>query len=343
MSRGSSPGQNLRVARCRQRGVAVVTALLLTTLAVTIVASVFWQQQVQVRAVENQRLQSQTQWVMRAALDWTRIILREDARTTAVDQLGESWAVPLPETRLDDYIGNGSGGEQEVSGTLSGYVIDAQSRYNLTNLSQGGTVNPQELIIFRRLLGFLSINPSLADATATAISATQMPTDTAPLTPQEQTGLKANGNPGLATISKSSAANSHNQQARLIHNEDLITVPGYTPAIIEKLKNYVVILPIPTAVNVNTAGREVLAAKANFSLEQASALIASRTRSYFVNIQDFRNRAQSNAALSEQDLSVKTNFFLVFDKVHWDRANLNMEALVYRKNSGNTTVSWLRD
>ena len=42
--------------RYRQRGVAVVTALLLTTLAVTIVASLFWQQQVQVRSIENQRL-----------------------------------------------------------------------------------------------------------------------------------------------------------------------------------------------------------------------------------------------------------------------------------------------
>jgi general secretion pathway protein K len=43
----------------RQRGVAVVTALLLTTLAITIVASLFWQQQVQVRSIENQRMQLQ--------------------------------------------------------------------------------------------------------------------------------------------------------------------------------------------------------------------------------------------------------------------------------------------
>ena len=56
--------------RTRQRGVAVVTALLLTTLAVTIVASLFWQQQVQVRSMENQRLQSQTKWIQRGALDW---------------------------------------------------------------------------------------------------------------------------------------------------------------------------------------------------------------------------------------------------------------------------------
>jgi general secretion pathway protein K len=43
----------------QQSGVAVVTALLLTTLAITIVASLFWQQQVQVRSIENQRYQLQ--------------------------------------------------------------------------------------------------------------------------------------------------------------------------------------------------------------------------------------------------------------------------------------------
>ena len=60
------------IHRGQQHGVAVVTALLLTTLAVTIVASLFWQQQVQVRSIENQRLQLQKQWVLRGALDWAR-------------------------------------------------------------------------------------------------------------------------------------------------------------------------------------------------------------------------------------------------------------------------------
>ena len=85
----------------RQRGVAVITALLLTTLAITIVASLFWQQQVQVRSIENQRLQLQKQWILRGALDWAGLILREDAKHSSVDDLNETWAGPLAETRLD--------------------------------------------------------------------------------------------------------------------------------------------------------------------------------------------------------------------------------------------------
>src|SRR6476661_764333 len=110
----------------RQRGVAVVTALLLTTLAVTIVASLFWQQQVQVRAIENQRLQLQKEWILRGALDWARLILREDARDSQVDSLDEPWAVPLSETRLDQDVENGREAGKDSHATLSGQIVDAQ-------------------------------------------------------------------------------------------------------------------------------------------------------------------------------------------------------------------------
>ncbi|MFM8464112.1 MAG: type II secretion system minor pseudopilin GspK, partial [Burkholderiaceae bacterium] len=86
--------------RKKYRGVAVVTALLLTTLAVTIVASLFWQQQLQVRSIENQRLQLQQQWVLRGALDWARLILREDGRNSVIDDLNEPWSTPLAPIQL---------------------------------------------------------------------------------------------------------------------------------------------------------------------------------------------------------------------------------------------------
>src|SRR5438034_11419561 len=88
----------------RRRGVAIVTALLLTTLAVTIVASLFWQQQVQVRSIENQRLQLQKNWILRGALDWASLILRAGGRQSTIDHLGQPWATPLADTRLDQYV-----------------------------------------------------------------------------------------------------------------------------------------------------------------------------------------------------------------------------------------------
>ena len=77
----------------RQRGVAVVTALLLTTLAITIVASLFWQQQVQVRSIENQRLQLQKQWILRGAIDWARTKYGDQSAEGVLDGGGTTYAL----------------------------------------------------------------------------------------------------------------------------------------------------------------------------------------------------------------------------------------------------------
>src|SRR3989304_4381245 len=133
--RPAPPGARPKAFRIhRQRGVAGITALLLTTLAITIVASLFWQQQVQVRSIENQRLQLQKQWVLRGALDWAGLILREDAKHSSIDNLDEPWAVPLAETRLDQYIESGHADTDIADATLSGGISDAQARYNPTKL-----------------------------------------------------------------------------------------------------------------------------------------------------------------------------------------------------------------
>ena len=107
----------------RQQGVAVITALLLTTLAITIVASLFWEQQVQVRPIENQRLQLQSEWIMRGALDWAALILREDTKYSSVDNLDEPWAIPLAETRLDQYVDNSMEDADIADAALSGNVM----------------------------------------------------------------------------------------------------------------------------------------------------------------------------------------------------------------------------
>ncbi|HBD37193.1 MAG TPA: general secretion pathway protein GspK, partial [Cupriavidus sp.] len=123
--------------RSRQRGAAVVTALLIVTLAVVVVSGMLWRQQVQIRSIENQRLMAQAQWIERAAVDWARLILRDDQRRSNVDYLGEPWSVPVAETRLSDFLGAGLRTDQAgETSFLSGRILDAQARFNLTNLYQ---------------------------------------------------------------------------------------------------------------------------------------------------------------------------------------------------------------
>jgi general secretion pathway protein K len=72
-------------------------------------------------------------------------------------------------------------------------------------------------------------------------------------------------------------------------------------------------------------------------------LVASRQHAYFVDMADFQSRAQMKMPMGDGDLSVKTNFFLVYSKVRLERSNVEMQALIFRKGTGNTNIVWLRE
>ncbi len=302
----------------RQRGVAVIIALLLTTLAITIVASLFWQQQVQVRSIENQRLQLQKQWILRGALDWASLILREDAKYSSVDTLDEPWATPLAETRLNQYVDDNRADASDA--TLSGSITDAQARYNLTNLCPNGTINPVEVKVFAKLLNNANIDPTLAQATANLMAAAQKK-------PAEND------------------ANTVNQSGPLPMNltqvDDLLAVPGLTPEMLAGIRDYVIFLPSATLVNVNTAPAEVLSAISTLSISDATALVASRNNATFRNPGDFMLLMHENHLIVAA-VSVSTNYFLVNGKVRMSRAESEIQALLER-NGASTKLIWIRD
>ena len=344
--------------RTRQRGVAVVTALLLTTLAVTIVASLFWQQQVQVRSIENQRLQLQKQWILRGALDWARLILRENARLSQNDTLDQPWAVPLQDTRLDQYVENNRMDTESSDATLSGQMVDAQSMVNLNNLAANGVPVPKEVKVFARLLGNLRLNPSLAQDVALMIAAgtaKQNPGGT-PVSPPAQPLDPTTGLPRVQGGTDSPAqmrppavvVPSGPPMLAMTQVEDLLAVPGFTPEIVEKLRNLVIFLPqAGTQVNINTASAEVLAAVIEgISTSDAAVIVATRTSASFRNSGDFALRLPGVPAVGSSNLGVASDYFLVNGKVRLSRAALQIQALIKRSGRGQspkTQVIWTRE
>jgi general secretion pathway protein K len=343
--------------RTRQRGVAVVTALLLTTLAVTIVASLFWQQQVQVRSIENQRLQLQKQWILRGALDWARLILRENARLSQNDTLDQPWAVPLQDTRLDQYVENNRTDTESADATLSGQMVDAQSMYNLNNLAANGVPAPKEVKIFARLLGNLRLNPSLAqDAAVMVAASTAKQNPGGPPAAPAQTLDPTTGLPRVQGGTDSPAqmqppavvAPSGPPMLAMTQVEDLLAVPGFTPEAVEKLRNLVIFLPqAGTQVNINTAPTEVLAAVIeNISTSDAAVIVATRTSASFRNSGDLALRLPGIASVGSSNLGVASDYFLVNGKVRLSRAALQIQALIKRSGRGQspkTQVIWTRE
>lgn len=315
--------------RRRQAGVAVVTALLLTTLAITIVASLFWQQQVQVRSIENQRFQLQKKWVLRGALDWAGLILREDKRIGKVDHLGEPWAVNLGDTRLDQYVENGRTEVEDSEATLSGQISDAQAKFNLTNLAANGKVDLRELAAFSKLLSNLRLDPALAQQVAVQIAMTQERLKEGP------------DDPGSPPVSPNLTV----QFLKFSQIEDLLAVPGFNATTIARLRNFVTVLPRYTKINVNTTTAEVLSARLeSVSLSDAALMIATRDRiSSFRDFADFRLNFSDKVKETDTDLlDFQTNFFMVNGRVKLNRSLLEVDALFERDEIG-TKILWIKE
>ncbi|HWT71976.1 MAG TPA: type II secretion system minor pseudopilin GspK [Oxalicibacterium sp.] len=290
--------------RRRQCGVAVVTALLMTALAVSIVAGLFWQQQVQIRLVDNQRLRIQEEWQLRDMLDRAQQLLVDDDRVSSIDYEGEAWSRPLsaPPASSD-----------AAQAVLQGTLIDAQGRFNLTNLSDEGQIDAIETATFARLLRGQNIGAQLAQASAQAI----------------------------AELQRSNA--SGRARMRLWQLDDLLAIPGFNSSMLRRLRGLVVVLPESTPINVNTAPAEVIAALYAIPLAEATALVAERRRAYFRDAADFSNRMQRrNLPEPSGQITFASHFFLVNGDVRIGRATLQTQALIQR-DSGQARVLWRRD
>ncbi|WP_031360961.1 type II secretion system minor pseudopilin GspK [Caballeronia sordidicola] len=377
MRSSSAQAKGIRSARpsrhVQQRGVAIISALLVVALSAIIVSGLLWREQVQVRRIENQKLLAQAQWISRSALDWTRLILRSEADTSpTVTYLGGVWGVPIAKTRLSDFLGQIGDvrAQQGASTYLSGSIEDAQAKFNLRNLVSTPTpglliIDAQEIASFQRLLTLLGLDASLAKNVALQIRAglaqsatrfqTQSTTAAANTTPSTvaaaiaQGGGTGGGNftddPGLADADSDTPV----APLQMINVESLLDVPGFSPEAVEKLRPFVTVLPTTTSVNMNTATAEVIAATVpGMSLSQAQAFVARRETVFFhdvANVELGLTGAGANTAnIDLNQMDVTTKYFLIHGRVQHERAEVDRTTLLYRDPATHSTrIVYVRD
>ena len=303
-----------RAARQRQRGAALLTAMIIVALIATLATTMVWQQwrAVQVEAAERARTQSA--WILSGALDWARLILREDARAGGTDHLGEPWAVPLAEARLSTFLAaDKSNTEDAPDAFLSGSITDAQARYNLTNLAGGGTVDPVELAALQRLCEAVGVSADVASRIATGLrDATPAP---APAPGASATGAARPADPTLLPRSVA-------QLAWL----------GVDAESLRALEPYVTLLPEKTFVNVNTAPREVLvAAVPGLDLATAERVLQSRQKVPLKTVADMRALAPGLPDESYARLAIASTFFEVRGRLRLADVVLEQRSLVQRR------------
>jgi general secretion pathway protein K len=297
----------------RQRGVAIVLAMGVVALAAFAATAIMISQSTWSRQSELAADHVQASAAVKAGVDWARIVLSEDRRTSSVDHLGELWASRLAPLTVEN-------------GEIVGHIDDQQGLFNLNNLVQVGKVNMTQLARFRRLLSILGIPVALADSLTDWIDADG----------ELQSANGAEDSYYLAQVPPYLAANQP-----LVDVEELALVRGFDDKAIALLRPFVAALPAYTPINVNTAPAEVLAATVEgLDLDAARTIVAQREKIYFRSPAEFASRLAPRLKAPVQDIAVSSDFFVVTLRASIGSAQARGAVLLQREDLGWPKVVW---
>ncbi len=294
----------------REKGVALITALLIVTMATLISASMLWTSALSVRRAQNILYGDQAFMYALGAEDWAKITLRQDRVDSEIDYRGEEWAVALPPLPIE-------------GGYVEGLVEDMQGRFNINNLiTADGATNPESLEQFQRLLQALEIEPGLAAVVADWIDADIEASFPDGAEDDTYTGIEPPYRTANTVLSSAS---------------ELMAVSGIDLNIYLLLKPYVTALPRGTSINVNTASGPVLQSiSEQLSSVQAQAIAEQTADSPFEDLSSFLDQASIQGA---GVVDVSSNFFRATVRVGLGTSVFTMYSLLERDVQGNV---WTR-
>ena len=308
----------------KQRGAALLTAMIIVALIAVLASSMLWQQwrAVQVEAAERSRVQSA--WILSGALDWARLILREDPRSgKKSDDLGEPWAVPLAEARLSTFLAaDKSNADDAPEAFLSGAISDAQARYNVNNLVAGGSIVPEELATLQRLCEYVGVSADVAGRIASGLRDASPPS------------APSAGASAAAGEAAAPAATDPPLKPRSVAQLAWLGIDGES---LRTLEPYIVLLPARSLVNINTASSEVIAAAMGLDLATAGRIVQKRQSAPFESgdVEKFVPGLPKESLLR---VDVKSSFFEVRGRLRLGDLALEQRSLVQRMPNNSVTV-----
>ncbi len=309
-----------RKAAMRQTGAALLAAMLTVALVATFAATSLWQQwgSIEVERAERQRLQ--VNWMLAGALDWSRLIMREDGRTSgSTDHLNEPWAMVLKEARLSTFLAADQNNTAAVDlgdaldAFLSGTVQDAYAKMNVSNLLVNGAIDQQQKARFGRLFETLGIQPSELELLCTGLLQSQGTTQTLQ-------------NPGLLPLKP--------QRFRQL------TWLGINPVTLKRLEPYATLLPTATPVNLNTAPAEVLyAVVSGLDMARARQAVQARAAAPFTDLAKAASvLGVVPSTLVANQHAVASRAFFVYGRMRIEEISLQEISLVERDGTQTKTL-----
>lgn len=298
-------------SRRRQTGAAILMAMLIVVLVATLASAMMWQQWRAVEVESAQRTRVQSAWILTGALDWARLILREDARQGGSDNLSEPWAVPLAPARLSTFLAAERGqalvtddNDPSQDAFLAGSMQDLQSRLNVTNLVLSGKLHEPTLEKWSRL--FTQLNLPLGELNVMAQGLLQATNRVTSLPSEAPVSLLPQRVADLAWL-------------------------GVSDSTLQAISPFVTLLPARTPVNLNTASPEVLTAVLpGIDLAQARRLVQLRAVKPFDNLEDSRLKVSPDLRLDSVEHSISSQFFSVVGQLRLGQHTLQERSVLQR-------------
>jgi general secretion pathway protein K len=313
----------------RQRGVALIIALILVALATILASKLSYEGYLERRRAIGILAAEQALHFGMGAEALAADVLAQDAQNNAqLTTLNGPWAQPtqpMPITPQENPEG-------EPIGTLQGQLEDMQGRFNLNNLGHvtqgtgiagtpGAIIQDAEYLAqFERLLQLVGLEPKWAGLARDWIDADDIP-----------------GNPDGAEdqVYTSQTPPYHTGNWPMMSPTELMNLPGFGADRYRKIEPYVTALPTAQAqINICTASAPVLESLAdNLNGEYSAETLANGRKSgCFPDMTAFTNILGKSAGLLRSRYGTSSNYFRLTTHVTLGTTEFTLYSLLVRTN-----------
>lgn len=245
-----------------QRGVALLTILLLVVSITVVAGAMLASQKIAIRRSgllfeQNQLLQD-----INAGQQLAVTLIRADAKLNDTDSAQDIWAQPIP-----PYILGGH--------SIGIELRDEGSRFNINNLYHNGAVDTAALAVFQRLLTQLNLELDIAVAVLDYQDA-------------DSEVYQDGGDESVVYAQQSNRGAAQNlPNQALLSIDQLAEVKGIDSQVLATLRPYITAVPYYLPININTASPVLLAALVEgASSQQMQSIAELRAKQAFSSIDD---------------------------------------------------------
>lgn len=340
----------------QQQGAALIIALVIMTIAVTISANILFRQQLNTRLSSNINNLEQAYLYATGIEDWTRTILARDSEEAPeTDNLTEPWATEIPPIPIP-------------GGSMTGRLYDLQALINVNNVYPPENPIPDVDEVVSETVD-ADNEPLSPEAAAQArehnryiIARQRVANMVTVADPDETLGVPINVVDVLQdwidedqnTLEGGAESDHYRSQeipystanSRMVSPTELRLLKDIDKDGYKLLRKYFTALPEMTSINVNTAPYEVIQAL-GFTPEAAENIVSVRDDTPFEALEEFlrlavvdpamQPDADGNVQVYGHDISITSSYFLLQGEINIGTARIYINSILHR-NDGKVNV-----